>query len=69
MIAYQVERKIALSRLQAELMELLDLVRDEVTYRAALIARPDIKPGLAAEEEFDRKVQRIRELRERWDLL
>jgi hypothetical protein len=58
-----------LNNLRPDLCELLDLVRDEATYRATLAARPDIKPEQPADVEYERKVLRIRQLRERWDLL
>jgi hypothetical protein len=57
-----------LNNLRSELCELLDLVRDEAIYRATLAARPDIQPKAPAEIEYHRKVARIRQLRERWDL-
>ena len=58
-----------LSNLQPDLRELLDLVRDEASYRATLAARPDIKAEPVAEAGYARKILRIRQLRERWDLL
>lgn len=58
-----------LNNLRPDMCELLDLVRDEAVYRATLAARPDIMPEPAADAEYQRKVMRIRQLRERWDLL
>ncbi|WP_426211098.1 hypothetical protein [Massilia sp. TWP1-3-3] len=58
-----------LNNLRPDLCELIDLVRDEAGYRATLAARPDIKPEPSADAEYERKVLRIRQLRERWDLL
>lgn len=57
-----------LNNLQPDLCELIDLVRDEATYRATLAARPDIKPEPPAEAEHQRKILRIQQLRARWDL-
>lgn len=57
-----------LNSLLPDLRELLELVHDEAAYRATLNARPDIKPEPLAELEYQRKVLRIRQLRERWDL-
>ena len=57
-----------LNNLRPDLTEVLDLVRDEATYRATLTARPDIKPEPAAEAEHQRKVLRIQQIRMRWDL-
>lgn len=58
-----------LNNLRPGRCELLELVRDKATYRATLAARPDIKPEPPADTEYERKVFRIRQLRERWDLL
>jgi hypothetical protein len=57
-----------LNSLQRDIRELLDLVRDEATYRATKIATPSLIPGPAAEDEQHRKQARIQQLRERWDL-
>ena len=55
-----------LNNLRPDLCELFDLVRDEAAYRATLAAKQDIKPAPHADAEYERKVLRIRKLRERW---
>lgn len=44
-----------LRTLQPDMRELLDLVRDEASYRATLAARPDIKAEPVAEVEYARR--------------
>lgn len=61
-----------LNSIQKDLRELIDLVRVTATYDATLMASHNagkpIEPQPQAQLEHDRQVQRIRQLREKYDL-
>lgn len=57
-----------LDQLQANIRELLELVRETTTYTATLAAVATIEPTEKARSLQQNKVQRITDQRQRWDL-